>query len=243
MPLRPLALALLASTFGAPAFAQDADPMSDPVTQAARGGWSFGAGVSSDNRSKDVSKSGGDPSAWALAEYTSADGAFYFGPAAETVKSNGSELEVSLVAGWRPQVWGFDLDLSAEHKWLVDADRTDDAGAWEFTADVIRSIGPVEGVLRVQHTPNGVGSTQAWTWYEARASWDQSPRLNWSAGIGQREQEVGVDYVGWDVGATWRMTDRLELDARWHDTDADGVPPTPLESYEGRFVVGLATYF
>lgn len=243
MTLRPLALALLASTSALPALAQEADPMTDPVVQAPRGSWSFGAGVDSDNRSKNVSKSGGDASVWALAEYSSADGAFYFGPAAETVKSNGSELEVSLVAGWRPQVMGFDLDLSAEHKWLVDADLTDDAGAWEFTADLIRSIGPVEGKLRLQHTPDGIGSTEAWTWYEARASWDQSPTLSWSAGVGQREQEVGVDYVGWDVGATWQLTDRLELDARWHDTDADGPAVVGTDIYEGKFVVGLATYF
>ncbi|HEV2083228.1 MAG TPA: TorF family putative porin [Brevundimonas sp.] len=236
MTLRPLALALLASALAAPALAQDADP-------APRGSWSFGAGVQSDNRSKQVSKSDGDPSVWALAEYASADGAFYFGPAVETVKSNGAEVEVSLIGGWRPQVWGFDVDLSAEHKWLVDAAMTDDAGAWEFTADLIRSIGPVEGKLRLQHTPDGVGSTEAWTWYEARASWDQSPRLSWSGGVGQREQEVGVDYVGWDVGATWQVTDRLELDARWHDTDADGPAVVGTEIYDGRFVVGLATYF
>ena len=233
-----LAAALTAFALPGLARAQDGDP--PPV---APGAWAFAVGVQSDNRSKNVSKSAGDPSAWALAEFTSDDGAFYFGPAVETVKSNGSELEMSLIAGWRPQVMGFDLDLSAEHKWLVDADLTDDAGAWEFTADVIRSIGPFEGRLRLQHTPDGVGSTEAWTWYEARAAWDQSPTLSWSAGIGQREQEAGIDYVGWDVGATWALNDRLELDARWHDTDADGMPPTAMESYEGRFVVGIATYF
>lgn len=243
MTLRPLALALLISGAALPAGAQETDPSDDPVAQTPRGSWAFGAGVQSDNRSKQVSKSNGDASIWALAEYTSADGAFYFGPGVETVKSNGAEVEVSLVGGWRPQVAGFDLDLAVEHKWLVDADMTDDAGAWEFTADLIRSIGPVEGKLRLQHTPDGIGSTEAWTWYEARASWDQSPTLSWSAGVGQREQEVGVDYTGWDVGATWRISDRLELDGRWHDTDADGVPPTSLESYESRFVVGLATYF
>ncbi len=233
-----LTLAVLTAALASPALAQEQTP---PI---AAGSWAFALGGATDNRSKDVSKSEGAPYVWGLAEWTSGDGAFYAGPAFETVRSNGSELEASVFAGWRPQVMGFDLDLNVEHKWLIDANPGTDDDAFEFTADVIRSIGPVEGRLRVQHTPDGTGAREAWTWYEAQARWDQTPTWSWSAAVGQREQEVGVDYVGWNVGATWRLSDRFELDGRWHDTDVDG--PMPMggdETYEGRFVIGLSAFF
>ena len=85
------------------------------------GRWSFSAGAASDNRSKDASKSDGDPFVWGAAEWESDSGLFYVSPAAETIKSGGSELEVELAGGVRPQWAGFDFDLNVAHKWRVDA--------------------------------------------------------------------------------------------------------------------------
>jgi uncharacterized protein (TIGR02001 family) len=238
MKTRLVSLTWLVVAASSPALAQEAPPVSPA------GGWSFGLGAATDNKSKDVSKSGGEPFVWALAEWSSEDGTFYAGPAVETVESNGSRLEAAVYAGWRPQVMGFDLDLNVEHKWLVDADPGTDDAAFEFTADVSRAVGPVEGRLRVQHTPDSTGSRKSWTWHEARISWDQTSDLTWSGSLGRREQEVGLDYVGWNLGATWRLGQRFELDARWHDTNVEGpIPPGDDEAYAGRFVIGAAAFF
>lgn len=221
---------LAACAAATPAFAQDA---------AGYGRWSFGLGAETDNRSKEASKSNGEASVWGTAEWESADGFLYVSPAFDTIDSIGSNLEVQLSAGIRPQVAGFDLDLSATHKWYVDANPGSDDDAWEFTGDVRRSIGPAKARLRVQYSPDSTGASKAWTWVEGRIGWDFTPRLSGTASIGRREQETSVDYTGWNVGMTYDLTDHLEFDLRWHDTDAD----VPGEQYKGALVAGIAVYF
>ncbi|WP_332658412.1 TorF family putative porin [Brevundimonas sp.] len=201
---------------------------------------SFAAGAATDNRSKDVSKSDGEAYVWGGAEWASASGLFYAGTGLETIKSStGSELEGKIGAGFTPDVAGFDLDLNATFKQQFNADPGADDDAWEFTADVKRSIGPASGRLRLQHSPDGTGSTEAWTWYEARIGWDFTSKLEATASIGRREQDNSVDYTGWNAGFTYALTDNLEAELRYHATDAD----VPGEQYADALVAGLSIAF
>lgn len=225
----PLALAALA--LSTPALAQDG---------GGSGSWDVVVGAATDNRSKNASKSDGDPFVYGLAEWSSADGRFYANPGFETIKSpTGSELEVQVGAGYRPQFAGFDLDLSVVHKWQVDAEPGTDADAFEFTADASRSVGPASARLQLQHSPDGTASTEAWTWVEARLGWDFTDKLEATAAIGRREQHNNVDYTGWNAGVTYAVTQSLEFDLRWFDTDAN----EPGERYEGTLVAGVNLYF
>jgi len=229
--LTALIVAAATSAGAAPALAQS----------LTGGGWSYGLGLQSDNRSKQVSKSGTDPSAWGLAEWTSGDGFYYVQPAFQTVDSIGSDVELELTFGIRPQVGGFDFDLNVSRKWYVDADPGTDDMSWEFTADVTRSLGPVEGKLRIQHSPDNTGTSEAGTWVEARASWDMTLDTALSAGIGRREQDMGPDYTGWDLGVTWRLTPAIDLELRYHETDAD--PSLLGDRYGSALVAGVGIYF
>lgn len=208
--------------------------------QDAAGDWSFGLGAATDNRSKDASKSDGEPFVWGEARWSDSSGFFYAGPAFETIKSStGSDLEVSLTAGIRPEIAGFDLDISAEHKWHVDANPGADDNAWEFTADIKRSIGPASARVRLQHSPDSTGSTEAWTWVALRGGWEFTNRLSGTAEIGRREQDNSIDYTGWNVGLSYALTDAIEADLRWHATDAD----VPGEQYKDGLVAGIAFAF
>jgi len=155
------------------------------------------------------------------------------------VKSSGSDLEVAVSAGLRPQIAGFDFDLSAKHKWLVDADPGTDDGSWEFTADMMRSIGPARGRLRLQHSPDNLGASEAWTWYEAQLGWDFTHKLSASAAIGRREQETSLDYTGYNIGVSYALTPAAELDLRWYGTDAE----VPGEQYSDALVAGISFAF
>ena len=219
--------ALLACAF--PAAAQD----------SATGSWTFVVGAATDNRSKAASKSDGDAFVWGEAEWESASGMFYAGPSFETIKASGSELEVALNAGIRPEFAGFDLDLNVKHKWRIDADPGADADAWEFTADVKRSIGPASGRIRLQYSPDSAGAAEAWTWAEARVGWDFTDKLYASAAVGRREQDNSVDYTGYDVGLNYALTRNLEAELRWYGTDAD----VPGEKYADSLVAGLSLAF
>ena len=223
------ATALLAGA--APAAAQEAAPPSSA--------WTFVVGAGTDNRSKAASKTDGDAFVWGEAEWESASGMFYAGPSFETIKSSGSELEVALNAGVRPEFAGFDLDLNVKHKWQIDANPGADADAWEFTADVKRSIGPASGRIRLQYSPDSTGATEAWTWAEARLGWDFTDRLYASAAIGRREQDNSIDYTGYDVGLNYALTRNLEAELRWYGTDAD----VPGEQYADSLVAGVSLAF
>lgn len=225
-----LAGALLAGATAAAA--QDPAPAS--------GSWSFAVGAATDNRSKDASKSDGDPFVWGEAEWESASGLFYAGPAFETVKSStGSELELQATAGVRPEFAGFDFDFSAAYKYQVDADPGADEDAWEFTADMKRSIGPASARLRLQHSPDSIGASEGWTWVEAQVGWDFTDKLYASAAIGRREQETSVDYTGYNVGLNYALTRNLEAELRWYGTDAD----VPGEQYADSLVAGVSFAF
>lgn len=203
------------------------------------GSWSFAVGAATDNRSKAASKSEGDPFVWGQAQWESASGLFYAGAGAETIKSAGSELEAEINAGFRPQVAGFDVTLEAAHKWQVDADPGADAEAWEFTADVSRSIGPASGRVRLQYSPDGTGATEAWTWAEARVGWAFTDKLEATAAIGRREQDNSIDYTGWNAGFTYALTRNVEADLRYYATDAE----VPGEKYDDALVAGLSFAF
>jgi uncharacterized protein (TIGR02001 family) len=204
------------------------------------GSWSFALGAVTDNRSKGASKSDGEAAVWGEAEWESASGLFYAGPGFQTIKSSsGSELELAVGAGVRPEFAGFDLDLNLTHKYQVDAASGYDDDAWEVTADVKRSIGPASARLRLQYSPDGTGSTEAWTWVEARVGWDFTPKLRGTAALGRREQDNSLDYTAWNAGFTYDLTDRLEGELRYYATDAN----VPGEQYAETVVLGLSVAF
>ena len=233
--LKVLPAALLLSLAATSAWAQGPEPSPPP----ALGSWAFAFGAASDNRSKDVSKSDGNPYVFAEAEWTSADGLFYAAPSIETIKAGGSEAEVELAAGFRPEVAGFDLDLKAAYKSRLGADAGYDHDTVEFTGHASRSIGPANARLQVQYSPDATGSTKAFTWIEARLGWAFTDQLEGTAAVGRREQENSIDYTGWNAGVTYAVRENLEFDLRWYDTDAD----VPGEQYEGELVAGVSVYF
>lgn len=209
------------------------------AAQAQSGQWNFSIGAGTDNRSKDISKSDGKPFVWGEAEWENNSGFFYAGPSFETIRSGGSEVEVGLGGGIRPQWAGFDFDLNVAHKWRLEADAGHDDDAWEFTADMKRSIGPASGRLRLQHSPDGTGSTEAWTWVSAQAGWDFNDKLSATAELGYRDQENSVNYTGYNIGVSYLLVDGLELDVRWHGNDSN----IDTDQYEERLVAGIAYAF
>lgn len=204
------------------------------------GDWAFAFGAASDNRSKGISKSNGEAYVWGEAEWENASGLIYGGAGFQTIKnSSGSNLEVEVSFGVRPEIAGFDLDLNATHKSQVDAAAGFDDTAWELTTDIRRSVGPASGRLRLQYSPDGMGGTRQWTWVEARIGWEFTNTLEGTAAIGRREQDNSLDYTAWNAGVTLALTDNLEADLRYFATDAD----VPSEQYADNLVAEISLAF
>lgn len=215
--IRSSALAAsLAAVLSTPVAAQDDD---NARYVAGRGNWTFELGAGTDNRSKGASKSGAAPYIFAEMQWNDASG-FYADLEFETIDSSGSYVETEAEAGWQYSAFGFDFDTSASHKWRVGAVAGHDDAAWEYQFDVIRDFGDVDTRFRVEHSPDGLGSTRAWTWVEGRVRFPLAERLKASVTLGLREQDNAPDYTGWNAGVAWALTDTTALDLRWHGTDA-----------------------
>ncbi len=182
--------------------------------------WSFDLGAATDNRSKNVSKTGNDGHIFGSATWESGDRRFYAGPSFEGVQSAGSNVELKLSTGFAPEAYGFEWDFNITYLNRVDADSGFDEDGLELTADMRRAIGPAWGNLQVQYAPDATGDTRSFVWVEASAGWEFSNRLSASAGIGRREQVGAPDYTGWNAGLTWGLTDKVDVDLRYYDTDA-----------------------
>ncbi|CAL1691418.1 hypothetical protein MMB232_01558 [Brevundimonas subvibrioides] len=217
--LAALAPALILVAFGpAEALAQDRDNARWSPDRASH--WSFETGAGTDNRSKGASKTDGDPYVFGEVQWNAASG-FYADAEFETIDSSGSRVETELEAGWQFAAVGLEFDTSVSRKWRVGADPGQDDDAWEYQFDVMREFGPVDTRLRVEHSPDGLGSTGTTTWVETRLRWPLTEGLQASATLGRREQDGAPDYTGWNAGVTYELTGTTDLDLRWHGTDAE----------------------
>ena len=230
------ALAAALALLPAAALAQDRDNARYSGGEPSH--WSFELGAGSDNRSKGASKSDSSPYVFGEVQWNAASG-FYADLEFETIDSSGSHVETEAEAGWQYSALGFDFDTSASHKWRVGAVEGHDAAAWESQFDVITDFGAVDPRFRVEHSPDGLGSTEAWTWVEGRVRFPLTVRLKASATLGRREQDKAPDYTGWNAGVAYALTDTTGLDLRWHGTDAgdDG------EQYENALVASVLIAF
>jgi uncharacterized protein (TIGR02001 family) len=182
--------------------------------------WSFDLGAATDNRSKNVSKTQTEGHIFGSATWESADRRFYAGPAFEGVRGNGADVEVKFTAGYTPEAYGYQFDFNIAYLNRLDAEAGYDEDAWELTGNMSRSIGPASGNLQVQYSPDPAGAATSFVWVEAELGWDFSDRLSGSAAVGRREQDGAPDYTGWNAGLTYGLTDALDLDVRYYDTNA-----------------------
>jgi uncharacterized protein (TIGR02001 family) len=211
--IRPLLIAAAVAGLMAPASAALAQ-------SAGEGRWSFEVGAATDNRSKDVSKTQTEGHIFGSATWQSADQRFYAGPSFEGVKGNGADVEAKFTAGYTPEAFGYEFDFNIAYLNRLDADAGYDEDAWELEANVSRSIGPATGAFQVQYSPDPAGSATSFVWVEAKLGWDFGNSLSGSAAVGRREQNGAPDYTGWNAGVTYGLTEALDLDVRYYDTNA-----------------------
>lgn len=196
--------------------------------------WQVTLGTATDSRSKMASKSEGKP--FLAGTATATLDAFTFTTAVETVQaSTGADYEISTGLGYRRSIAGTDFTFNATHKFQPDADFGTDNTAWEFTADAQRAFGPIKTRLRLQYSPDGTGTTNAWTYVEVQGSLHLTTDLTASAALGRREQDNSLDYTGAHVGVTYALTPRLTADVRYVATDS----PDPGPQYADTFVIGF----
>ncbi len=167
----------------------------------------------------------------------------YFGVWASTVDfGDGTDTEVDLSAGWRPEWMGLTLDLGAIAYRYMGAPDTANLSYYELKLAAAKSLGfaTIGGAVFWSPNYSGTGSDEA-TYYEINANVPLRMVKNLAVTGAYGHQAVGGpnDYNAWNVGLTWRPISWLELDARYHDTDKHSLG----RNYEDRFVGGAKMAF
>lgn len=226
----------------APALALAASLMlpAPAVAQSGGGQWSGVIEIASDNRSKGMSKSHGQPFASGLIEWESASGSWFVQGEVETVdRGTGGDIEIGTMIGIRPQIAGFDMTFAIEHEQMLRGLPGGRDSQWQVIARARRGIGPATATVRLEHSPRSITNGGHSTWGEIEVGWAFSPAMEASAAIGRREQELGADYNAWNAGMTFALTRTIDLDVRYYDNSERDLG----RAYERRLVAGFAVFF
>lgn len=201
------ALALVASA--SPALAQDAEV-------------AFNVAASSDYVFRGFSQTNEDPALSAGVDLTS--GSFYAGAWASNVDfGDSTDAEVDVYGGFRTEAGGYALDFGVVGYLYVDEPNTADYNYVELKAAASREIGPATFGAVVYYSPDFFGADDEAVYVEGNAAFTPADKWTVSAALGHQWLDVSGDYLTWNVGVAYALTDNLVLDARYHDTDVDNV--------------------
>ena len=215
------ALALGLTGLAAPASAQDAKV-------------AFNVGVTSDYVFRGYSQTNEDPAIQGGVDLTA--GSFYAGAWASNVDfGDDTDAEVDVYGGYRTEAGGFALDFGVIGYLYAGEPDGADYNYAEFKAAASRAVGPATFGAAVYYSPDFFGAAdKEATYAEVNAAFSPADKWTISGAVGQQCLDVSDDYLTWNAGIGYALTENLSADARYYDTDVDGVPVA-----EDRFVVGL----
>jgi uncharacterized protein (TIGR02001 family) len=167
-----------------------------------------------------------------------------------------ASAEIDAYGGWRPNLFGYDLDLGAIAYTYVDPAMREDYV--EAYAKASRAIGPVSAALSLYASPQYPRAAGAGAYVEGRAAYAVTRKLTLSAALGDQYQAHALapapclptatgcagpygdlSYVDWNVGGAYALTDQIGLDLRYTDTDAHGLG----SPYRARIVLSARASF
>ncbi|MCC4295442.1 TorF family putative porin [Brevundimonas aurantiaca] len=215
------ALALGLTGLAAPASAQDAKV-------------AFNVGVTSDYVFRGYSQTNEDPAIQGGVDLTA--GSFYAGAWASNVDfGDDTDAEVDVYGGYRTEAAGFALDFGVIGYLYAGEPDGADYNYAEVKAAASRAVGPATFGAAVYYSPDFFGAAdKEATYAEVNAAFSPADKWTISGAVGQQWLDVSDDYLTWNAGIGYALTENLSADARYYDTDVDGVPVA-----EDRFVVGL----
>jgi hypothetical protein len=161
-------------------------------------------------------------------------GAFY-----KNVTSPTADGEAAVLAGLRRRVGGFDLAASAAYKWNTGARAQADRDCIEFTVTASRRFGRLTPRINLIYSPDDLGGTRASLYAEAGASFSPFAGASLSANVARRMRDGGPDYVAFNAGASYAITDNIAAELRYYDTAQSRIGVI----YEPRLVASARVHF
>lgn len=216
--------------------AQQPVPVTEPATQP---DLSFNVGVATDYVFRGIEQTFDTPQVFGGLDVTG--GGFYAGTWASNVDyDDGTDSEIDFYGGWRPEVQGWTLDLGAIVYLYPGQPRGADYDYVEARVGASRTFDRLSVAANAFWSPDFGGPAEEATYVEGSLGHRVAERLTVSGAVGHQQlSESDADYTTWNLGAAYSLTDRIALDLRYYDTDAEDLG----EAYEGLAVASLKATF
>jgi hypothetical protein len=146
-------------------------------------------------------------------------GPVLLGAYAKNVTSPTAEGEAGISGSYRFKLAGFDLSATAAVKTLLDPSDGVDTTALELIGGLSRTAGPLTGRLTYFFSPDELGSTGRSRYLEGSGTYTLGRGFSASAGLGLRRRVASPDYVSYNAGASYKISDQLTADLRWFGND------------------------
>lgn len=121
--------------------------------------------------------------------------------------------------GYRFKLAGFDLTATAVVKTLLNPDPGVDSTALELVGGASRTLGPVNAKLSYAFSPDDTGGTRRSHYLEGSATYALGRGFTASVGGGLRRRIASPDYLTYNAGIGYKLSDRLNADLRWFGND------------------------
>lgn len=220
-----LAAAIAAMT-AAPALAQDFSP-------------SFNVGAATDYVWRGVSQTDENPQLSAGVDTTLWNLGYAGAWISNVDFNNGTDAELDLYAGIKPQVGPVTLDLGVIYYGYINRPSGPDQNFVELKAAGSLPLGPATLGAAVFYSDDFFGETGQATYVELNGSIPVAQKISVSGAVGRQNVDYDGDYTTWNLGAGYALNDVVGFDLRYHDTNEHGFG----DLYGSRVVLAVKAVF
>ncbi|MGV3578439.1 TorF family putative porin [Brevundimonas sp.] len=198
----------------------------------------FNVGIASDYVFRGVSQTDEDPAFQAGVDVSFGSG-FYVGAWGSNVDfGDDTDAEFDVYGGYRTELGGFGVDVGVISYLYAGEPSGAEYNYVEYKAAISRAVGPVTAGAAVYYSDDFFGADDEATYIEGNLAFAPADKWTVSGAVGKQWLDVSDDYVTWNAGVAYALSDAYTLDVRYHDTDVDNV-----DIYDGRVVATLKAFF
>lgn len=134
-----------------------------------------------------------------------------------------TDAEIDLYGGYKKEVFGYALDVGFIYYGYAGQPKGVTVDYIEGYIKGTRAIGPLTLGASLFVSPDFTGSTGTGVYVEGNAAYTLSRKITLSGAIGHQSiEDLAGDYLTWNLGGTYAVTDNVGIDLRYYDTDQHG---------------------